>query len=339
MALLPLAVTDPVADAIFASYKEKYSIEPQRGYVGASSIGQPCTRALWYQFRWAKAPDFSGRLYRLFQSGHLQEPRVNADLRAIGMTVYDVNPATGKQWSFVERSSGGHFRGNCDGIVTGVPQAPVSPHILEVKTSSAKLFAVMQKEGVKKAKPTHYFQMQIYMHWSIDLFGKEGCHRALYITVNKDTDNIYSERIEYVEEEAQALIDKAMLIITSAEPPIGISTDPTYFECKFCDYHSICHGKEIPAPTCRTCAHVTPAMNGDGVWTCGFDEVGQLEDIQQRTGCEKHRYIPILLKAHGEPVDFTDGNVTYKAPDGKTFVNGDGENLSSVEIYMSEVMK
>ena len=65
-------------------------------------IGNPCSRALWYGFRWAAQPEFSGRLYRLFQTGHLQEPRVYADLRAAGVTVYDTNPATGQQWSFSE---------------------------------------------------------------------------------------------------------------------------------------------------------------------------------------------------------------------------------------------
>ena len=88
MALLPQSVTDPVADAIFAYYKAKYGAEAQRPYLGASAIGKPCLRQHWYSFRWSKPAQFSGRLYRVFQSGHLQEPRVYADLSSIGCTVY-----------------------------------------------------------------------------------------------------------------------------------------------------------------------------------------------------------------------------------------------------------
>ena len=95
MAAVPQSVVDPVADAIFAHYKAKYGAESQRPYLGASAIGKPCLRQHWYSFRWSKPAEFSGRLYRVFQSGHLQEPRVYNDLRAIGCTVYDMDPATG----------------------------------------------------------------------------------------------------------------------------------------------------------------------------------------------------------------------------------------------------
>jgi hypothetical protein len=74
------------------------------------------------------------------------------------------------------------------------------------------------------------------MHWSIAEFGKNGCTRAIYIVVNKDNDDIYTERLEYDAKAAQEIVDKALAIITAAEPPVGISTDPTWYECKFCDY-------------------------------------------------------------------------------------------------------
>lgn len=223
MAQLPESVVDPVASAIFAHYQAKHGAEPARGYLGASSIGKSCSRALWYGFRWAKPAEFTGRLYRLFQSGHLQEPRVVADLRAIGCQVYEVNPADGKQFSFSEPATGHHFRGNCDGILTGLPGAEKTVHMLEVKTSSDKLFKVLQTQGVEKAKPEHFKQMQIYMKWSQDQFGANGCKRALYVCVNKNTDEIHTERLEYQSAVVQALLDKALAIVKAVEPPVGIS--------------------------------------------------------------------------------------------------------------------
>ena len=341
MAQLPESIVDPVASAIFAHYKAKHDAEPARGYLGASSIGKSCSRALWYGFRWAQPAEFTGRLYRLFQSGHLQEPRVVADLRAIGCQVYEVNPADGKQFSFSEPATGHHFRGNCDGILTGLPGAEKTVHMLEVKTSSDKLFKVLQKDGVEKAKPEHFAQMQIYMKWSIDKFGDDGCKRALYVCVNKNTDDIHTERLEYRPAAAQALIDKALAIVKAVEPPIGISTDSTYYECKFCDYHALCHGTAVPAPTCRSCAWVTPlTKEKEPVWACNNHVGFWVDDAKQRQGCAKHLFIPVLLVRTASTVDATDTSVTYRTDLGNQFTNGDPaqhpEHLSSAEIHAAQ---
>jgi CRISPR/Cas system-associated exonuclease Cas4 (RecB family) len=339
MATLPASVVDPVADAIFAHYKAKYGVEAQRPYLGASAIGKPCLRQHWYSFRWSKPAEFSGRLYRVFQSGHLQEPRVYADLRSIGCEVYDINPSTGKQFGWSEPSTGHHFRGNADGIVIGLPQAPKAPHILEIKTASDKYFREMQKSGVKQAKPEHWAQMQSYMHWSLAEFGEDGCKRAIYIVVNKDNDDIYTERLEYDAEAAQAIIDKALAIITAVEPPVGISTDPTWYECKFCDYHSICHGTDVPAPTCRSCAHITPKLDGNGNWSCHV-HAGKVSDNIQRNGCAYHRYIPILLAKSAKPMDVDGDAVVYQMADGQQFINGDPKvnpkHFASAEIHAAK---
>ena len=52
--------------------------------VGGSQIGNECSRALWYQFRWAWSPDFDGkRMLRLFETGDREEDRVLENLKAI----------------------------------------------------------------------------------------------------------------------------------------------------------------------------------------------------------------------------------------------------------------
>jgi hypothetical protein len=155
--------------------------------------------------------------------------------------------------------------------------------------------------------------------------------------VNKDNDDIYTERLEVDAKEAQALIDKAMAVITSVEPPVGISTDPTWFECKFCDYQAVCHGTDVPAPTCRSCVHVTPEMDGQGRWSCASLGTDLTTD-QQRKACSKHQYIPILLAKTASPVDVTENNgLVYKTPEGVEFINGDPavspDYISSAEIH------
>jgi hypothetical protein len=173
------------------------------------------------------------------------------------------------------------------------------------------------------------------MKWSIDLFDDDGCHRSIYIVVNKDNDDIYTERVEFDKKEAQSIIDKALAVITATEPPVGISQDPTWFECKFCDYHAICHGTDVPTPTCRSCAHVTPEMDGKARWSCAAKQK-DLPVLEQRQGCDKHRYIPILLAKTSQVVDMDGDSVVYEM-NGKRFVNGNPadnpDHISSDEIH------
>lgn len=334
MATIPPAVVDPVADAIHSHYKRVGDSEPQRTYIGASVIGKPCSRALWYDLRWAGRAQFDGRLYRLFERGRKEEPWLISDLRAIGVTVYEYDPATGRQFSFVDPDCGGHLRGNCDGLATGVPQAPKSVHVLEFKTSSAKAFATIKKDGIAKTKPEYFAQAQLYMRWTQQIWGDDGCHAALFVVVNKDTDDLYSERIKYDKTAADALVTKAILIISHSEPPQRLSNDPTWYECKFCHHNAICHGDAVPAVSCRTCAHSTPEMGGNtGRWSCA-KHGADLSTDQQHKGCGSHRYIPVLLHRMGTPVDAIDAGVVYQTTDGKTFINGDKpQGFTSQEIH------
>src|SRR3954464_3219259 len=68
-----------------------------RGHLGASQLGDECGRALWYGFRWATRPHFSGQQLRLFNRGHLEEGRFIAMLLAIGMQVFQQD-ANGRQF-------------------------------------------------------------------------------------------------------------------------------------------------------------------------------------------------------------------------------------------------
>lgn len=72
----------------------------RRGHLGASLIGNPCARALYYGFRWAGQEKFSGRMYRLFARGHAEEYRFRDYLELMGIKVDIVDPATVEQLWF-----------------------------------------------------------------------------------------------------------------------------------------------------------------------------------------------------------------------------------------------
>jgi hypothetical protein len=320
MAQLPEPVHTTVAK-IYQAY-ENDAEDGNRPHLGASLIGHACERFLWLTFRWADAKKFSGRMLRLFETGQLEEARFVKNLRRIGVEVHDVTP-DGKQWRVSDL--GGHFGGSMDGACVGLPEAPKTWHVLEFKTHNDKSFNDLTKNSVAKAKPQHYAQMQVYM-------GMTGMERALYLAVNKNTDELYSERVDFDPVEFAKLKARAERVINANEPPLRCSNDPSWYVCKMCDFHEHCHGEAAPAVNCRTCAHSTPEMDGDARWSCAHHGM-DISQTAQRIGCDGHRYIPILLERFAKQSDYVNGDVVYETETGP-FVNGDPNNgaLASQEI-------
>ena len=254
MAPLPPPPT-PTLDAIYAAYVAEAD-DGFRDHLGASIIGKECERALWYDFRWVTRRAFSGRMLRLFDTGKREEDRLVRDLRRTGATVLDTDPETGRQWQVA--ALGGHFGGSLDAVAIGLLEAPRTWHVVEFKTHSAKSFATLKKDGVERAKPQHWAQMQVYMHLT-------GITRAMYVAVCKDTDEIHIERVRVDPAAGQRLIAKAKRVIDAPRPPARISEDPTWWQCRLCEHHDHCHGDRPAERNCRTCLHSTPV---DGGWIC-----------------------------------------------------------------------
>lgn len=316
------AIPEPLHQTIgmiFKWYEEKSAAEPMRPYLGASIIGHNCRRYLWLSFRWALKSKFEGRLLRLFGTGHREEGRIVEELRGIGCQVWETDMNTGEQFEITDCN--GHFKGHLDGKAVGLPEAMQTVHVLEFKTHNTKSFKDLCAKKVKESKPMHWAQMQVYML-------KEQLDRAMYIAVCKENDDIYTERVHLDAHAACSLIDKAGKIIEMNEPPPRISNDPSWFECKFCDMHPICHGTTTPLPNCRTCAHSTPEEASE--WTCEkYNCVIPL--YNQAHGCDSHRYIPILIDNFAEMDNVAGDNVIYKNKiTGNLFSNGD---FLSREIY------
>lgn len=312
MVALPPAIS-PTVSAIDRYHEQQEAKAKPRGYIGGSSIGHPCERALWYRFRFAHTPEqFEGRMLRLFQTGHREEDRMISDLRNAGVEVFEIDPDTKQQWAVSECD--GHFRGHADGVLVGVIEAPKTPHLFEAKTHNQKSFDQLVKHGVATAKPEHMAQMQVYMHLL-------GLTRAFYLAKNKNTDEYYAERVEYDATHAAALIAKAQRIKDANAPPARVSDNPDYFLCKAfkCPAYDICHLGEMPNRNCRTCLHSTPISGGE--WHCARHEKTLALD-DQLTGCPNHLYLPSLVAGEQIDADETNETVTYRMPDGRAWVDG-----------------
>jgi CRISPR/Cas system-associated exonuclease Cas4 (RecB family) len=319
--------------AIYAWWEKQEAAEAPRAYLGASQIGAECDRQLWYSFRTYEKEPFSGRMLRLFNRGHREEAVFVEELRGIGCEVV-AEDSNGNQ--FEVRALGGHFKGHMDGAALGVPEAPKTWHVCEFKTHNAKSFTTLKASGVKKAKPQHYWQMMVYM-------GLTGMTRALYLAVNKDTDELYSERIRYDATEFKQIMARAKRIIEANTPPERIAGRSDDGRCKFCSFRELCWGLgqavlPLQRPrNCRTCCHATAVTdNQPGGWFCEKHKK-LLDDKQVASGCEDHLLLPGFLVG-SSPVDATDDSIEYVTEDGTHWVQGKGywtpEELGKVSVGM-----
>ena len=312
MSILP----DPqhsITALIDAAHEAK--AEAPRGHLGASLLGHHCDRWLWLSFRWAVIEKFPGRILRVFRRGHNEEAQIVSDLRAIGIDIRDTQGAQSRV------DFGSHVSGSMDGIIhSGVPEAPKKRHIAEFKTHSKKSFDEVSRDGVEKAKPMHWAQMQAYMLGA-------GIDRALYVAVCKDDDRLYTERVRLDVEAAQQIVARGQRIALSDRMPEPVSADPSWYQCKFCPAHSFCHQTKLTKEVnCRTCAHSTPLS--DSTWHCvRWDDVIPVE--AQREGCTGHVLHPDLVPWQRKegPDEFTAVYVV----DGAEVANGEPD----ANIYSS----
>jgi hypothetical protein len=246
-----------------------------RNHLGISEIGEACSRKLWYKFRWMGQEYFDGRMRRLFARGHREEERYIGYLEGIGCKVhrFDTN---GKQF----RVSGvmGHYGGSTDGVII-TPWYP-DPFIAEFKTHNTKSFTGYVKDGLKKAKPQHWSQMNGYGE-------KMQIKYGIYFPENKNDDDIKVEVVKLDWDHGKQLERKAEEIILAKEPPPKISENPAYFNCQYCFMSDVCHKGAIPIKNCRSCRNATPTENA--TWTCSKHGVIPAEFI--KLGCDE--WIPL----------------------------------------------
>lgn len=284
MSILPEQET--IATKIYQFYEEKAKREQRREHLGCSELGNECDRALWYSFRWAASAVFEGRILRLFETGKREEERVLQNLRDCMFDVLDT--IDGKQIHY--SLFGGHLGGSIDGLILGIPEAPKTWHLVELKTHNDRAFKDIQKKGVFQSKPVYWAQTQMYMGLSREQ-GPHRLDRCLYIGVNKNTDEMYHERYEFNREAYEKLVKKAERIIFRETLPSRIAEDITKKPCAWCNYKEVCFERNADK-NCRTCIYTKPQENGK--WSCDL-HMKSLSVEEQKTGCLSHQMIDGLI--------------------------------------------
>jgi len=284
--------------------------------VSAGQVGEECVRKLWYGFRWlVPAEIFKAKTMRIFETGNIWEDRIIAMFRATCREVWDVD-SNGEQ--FKARLSNGFVRGKCDIVVRGVPGMPDDEvFIVEVKSMNQSGFNSTKKHGIRKAKPTYFGQIQVYLrHFNMK--------RGLLACVNKNTDEMHVEVVDRDDGYMNVKLANVQQVITSKSPPPRVSDKADGFMCRFCNFKEFCHESKRPARrTCRNCIHGT-AVNCDNkypIFQCGRTDTPMDTELQ-KTGCGYHLFEPSLMPGEIIATDEENETITYEI-DGKLWVDGD----------------
>lgn len=261
-----------------------------RGYLGMSSLGGNCLRAMWYGFHWVSFGSITAKTQRIFDRGHSEEKVIVDDLKRIGVKVTKFidgkeEELTGdlleRQEEFV--GCAGHVKGHPDGRALGVIEAPKTPHLLEFKTMQEKYFKPLVKDGVQIAQPKYFCQAQRYMHASHDT--PVPLKRALFIATNKNNQMRHYERLYYDKVFALDLVRKETEVVMSDQPLIKLFKINDQ-ACFFCNHKDVCHSGGQPNMNCRTCDNCD--LMDKGIWHCiywGKD----LSREQQLEGCKEYK--------------------------------------------------
>jgi hypothetical protein len=231
------AAATRINDLLDAALMAERLAVPPRDYLGASRIGEPCSRRLVYEFAGAppdEGKDFDGRALRIFEAGHVFEVLSIRWLRAAG---FDLRTERRDGGQFGFSVGGGKFRGHIDGVIVAGPDIAITwPALWEHKAINAKSWNDLMKRGLKDSKPLYFAQVQIYMAYlEVPV--------TLFSALNKDTQELFHEIVPFDAAPAQALSDKAVAILRAAEShqlPPRIASAPDFYLCQFCPFSKRC---------------------------------------------------------------------------------------------------
>lgn len=201
------------------------SRETQRDYIGASLIGSPCYRQIWYAFNGHEGLPTSPKLKRTFEIGNRLEGMVIRLLKDAGKEVIEPDEMNHHLLQFDKDLS--YFKGHADAILSD-PEA-----ILEVKTANDSSFNGFKNQGLQRWSPRYYSQIQSYM-------GMSGIEQGYLICLNKDTSELHDECVTFDVDYYERLKEKARIVHDAEVEPPRVNPSPFYFLCRMCQYRDEC---------------------------------------------------------------------------------------------------
>ncbi len=232
-------IQDPTLAAMREAMERKNVAERKaRSYLGASLLGQSCSRRIWYSINDYPSEPINSIGLMAIQDGFTSESVLAERLRLVPGIELWTHGEDGEQIGYSDGRQSGHV----DGVILGLLQAPKTPHVWESKACNEKKFKLFQKakeehgekQALAKWDTVYFAQAQLYMH-----------HLELtrhYLTVcTPGARDVDSCRTEYNKDVAEGLISKGNRIISAKGPPERIG-GRDWYECRYCPFREVCHG-------------------------------------------------------------------------------------------------
>lgn len=204
------------------------SIQEPRKHLGLSAIGHPCGRYLWFQANGYQvdADPHKAKLLRTFAFGSACEDLMATWLIGAGFNISQ------RQYKVGFTRDNLVLEGSIDGIISGLIES-AKPHLWECKSMNNKGFNAILKGGYEAYKEQYKTQVHVYAY-GLKL-------KRIYVTVlNKDTSEIYSERIKTDNDYAVSQLNRAFDVLEMVVPPDGTCSSEKDFKAKWCDYKALC---------------------------------------------------------------------------------------------------
>jgi hypothetical protein len=207
-----------IDDAIQKRIDSKQS----RSYMGASGLGEPCDRKLWYSYKQPKS-NHTPRTQRIFDLGNMLEDYLVRLIRDAGILIHTVDE-NNEQFGFEDGIIAGHI----DGVLED--GAPV---LIEFKSYNSTRFAALKKAGVKENDPTYFTQCQIYM-------GKMELESCVFMAICKNDCDLYTETIDFDPIEFNWALQRGKEIGAMEGLPERKYNHISHFKCKLCNWAKDC---------------------------------------------------------------------------------------------------
>lgn len=225
---------DPLNDAINAAIEQaslaKHAGDRPRGYLGASLIGDECSRKI--QFEWMAGAKFPARMHSIFARGHYFEIESKQQLLDAGFLFAPTE-------ALVLVAVDGVMAGHADGLIIYVPAGVelATPALWEHKGLNAKNFRAVERDGLAKVFPRYAAQVALYQAF-LDVLNP-----ALITIVNADTCERRHFAIEFDVRRAQEASDRAVMVIEATRAGELLPRyDPRCedFRCRMCSHLKRC---------------------------------------------------------------------------------------------------
>ena len=205
-----------------------------RTRLGLSQAGHECKRFLWYCHNGFVGDQPEGRILRLFQLGNILEDQTIMDLKLAGVYHHSCQ----KEVKFSQDDV--VLTGHIDGIVEGLIEAPVTPHLFEHKTCSRKKYDELIRKGSYHAwNEVYFWQVQFYM------LGLKLKKAAVFVYC-KDDSRLYLERIKLERDATFKKLRSVFEAINSSIEPDRACPRVDFYKAKWCSHYKTCFNLHKP---------------------------------------------------------------------------------------------